>query len=176
LKYRRSVPSPGPLPFDPIAEAQRQWSEHGWDGAADGMAIVTSVMRVHQILLGRVDAVLRPLGLSFARYEVLMLLLFSRAGMLPLGKIGARLQVQPGAVTNAVDRLEADRLVRRKPHPSDGRTTLAAITPRGRKVALTATEELNGAVFGNLGLPGADSPRLFTLLRRLRVDAGDFTR
>lgn len=165
-----------PLPFDPIAEARRQWVDHGWHEAADGMAVVTSVMRVHQLLLARVDDALRPFELSFARYEVLMLLVFSRAGMLPLGKIGARLQVQPGAVTNAVDRLESDRLVRRKPHPTDGRTTLAAITPRGRKVAMAATEALNGAVFETLGYSTPRARELVDLLEDVRAGAGDFDR
>ena len=78
---------------DPVDEARRHWREHGWETASDGMAMVTSIVRVQQIYLVRIDRVLRPLGLSFARYEVLMLLLFSRRGVLPLGRIGARLQV-----------------------------------------------------------------------------------
>ena len=73
------------------------------------MAAVTSVMRAHQIMLARVDDALRPLGLTFARYELLMLLQFSRTGSLPLSKIGSRLQVHPASVTNVVDRLERDR-------------------------------------------------------------------
>ncbi len=71
----------GKLPFDPIAEATRQWRGHGWDDAATGMAAVTSVVRVQQILMARVEEVLRPHGLTFARYELLMLLYFSRAGL-----------------------------------------------------------------------------------------------
>ncbi len=134
--------SGAPLAFDPIAEAQRQWEAHGWDDAAPGMAMVTSVMRVQQVLIGHVDRALRDLGLTFARYEVLMLLLFSRKGALPMGKVGARLQVHPASVTNVVDRLEADGLVRRVPHPSDGRTTLAEITPAGRALARRATDAL----------------------------------
>ena len=162
------------LPFDPIAEAERQWVAHGWSEAAEGMALVTSIMRVQQILNLRVDRVLRPLGLSFARYEVLMLLHFSREGELPLGKIGARLQVQPGAVTNAVDRLEADGLVVRRPHPVDGRTTLAVLSAEGRRLAVEATEELNEAVFGVTGLSSGRCRRLVSLLEEVRRDAGDF--
>lgn len=162
------------LPFDPIAEAERQWVAHGWSEAAEGMALVTSIMRVQQILNLRVDRVLRPLGLSFARYEVLMLLHFSREGELPLGKIGARLQVQPGAVTNAVDRLEADGLVVRRPHPVDGRTTLAVLSAEGRRLAVEATEELNEAVFGVTGLSSERCRRLVSLLEEVRRDAGDF--
>src|SRR6185437_16345916 len=101
-------------PFDPIAEAMRQWQRHGWTDAARGMGAVTSVIRAQQILAGRAEAVVRPFGLTFARYEVLMLLLFSRRGEMPLGKIGERLQVGAASVTNAIDRLERDRMVRRR--------------------------------------------------------------
>src|SRR6202050_4947791 len=101
---------PRRLRFDPIAEAERQWGAHGWSDQASGMAVVTSIMRLQQIFLARADAVLRPLGLTFARYEVLMLLSFSQKGVLPLGKIGERLQVKAARVTNAVDRLEAGGL------------------------------------------------------------------
>ena len=168
------MPERKPLSFDPVAEARRQWREHGWDDAADGMAVVTSVVRVEQILLARIDAVLRPLGLSFARYELLTLLSFSRAGQLPLGKIGSRLQVHPASVTNAVNRLEADRLVERVPHPEDGRTTLARITRSGRRLATQASTLLNSDVFGDLGLSGRELDVLFRSLRRIRSDAGDF--
>ena len=124
------------LPFDPIEEARRQWVAHGWKGAAAGMAAITSVMRAEQIFLSRVDEVLRPFSLTFARYEALMLLMFTRRGSLPLGKIGQRLQVHPTSVTNTIDRLEAQGLVLRVPHPTDRRTTLAEITDAGRAVAL----------------------------------------
>jgi DNA-binding MarR family transcriptional regulator len=164
-----------PLPFDPIAEARRQWGDRGWADAADGMAMVTSIIRVHQLLMVRIDRVLRPMGLSFARYEVLMLLSFSRAGELPLGKLGARLQVQPGAVTNAIDRLEADGMVRRLPHPTDGRTTLASITAKGRRTAEKASAALNASVFAATGLAPKDERALFVALRDLRLAAGDFT-
>ena len=103
------------------------------------MAVVTSIMRLQQVFLARADAVLRPLGLTFARYEVLMLLSFARRDALPLGKIGERLQVNAASVTNAVDRLEADGLVARRSNPDDGRVTLAALTPSGRRTATEAT-------------------------------------
>lgn len=162
------------LRLDPIAEARRQWKAHGWQEAADGMAVVTSIIRVEQLLLGRIDSVLRPMGLTFARYEVLVLLDFSRKGELPLGKIGSRLQVHPTSVTNAVDRLEADKLVRRIAHPEDRRATLAALTPQGRRLARTATTELNEKVFAALSWSGDDHQTLFDLLREFRMEAGDF--
>jgi DNA-binding MarR family transcriptional regulator len=138
------------------------------------MAAVTSVFRAQQIYLAQIDAVLRPLGLTFARYEVLMLLMFSRNGALPLNKVGARLQVHPTSVTNAVDRLEEHGLIRRVAHPTDRRTTLAEILDKGREVARTATEAVNREVFTAPGLAGAEVESLIGVLRQLRGRAGDF--
>jgi DNA-binding MarR family transcriptional regulator len=162
------------LSFDPIAEAKRQWEDRGWEKAAPGMAVVTSVMRTQQILQARVDEVLAPFGLTFARYELLMLLSFSRRGSLPLGKAGARLQVHPASVTNLVDRLEGQGLVQRVPHPTDGRATLARITPEGRRLARRATGAVNAGVFADLGLSDAEAAQLVSLLETFRRAAGDF--
>jgi DNA-binding MarR family transcriptional regulator len=162
------------LPFDPIVEARRQWAAHGWADVADGMAAVTSLMRAHQIVLSRVEDVLRPFRLTFARYEVLMLLRFSSAGALPLSRIGDRLQVHPASVTNAIDRLEQQGLVRRLPHPRDRRATLAELTEAGRALAAEATERLNAEVFADPGL-GPDGVRqLVETITELRRNAGDF--
>lgn len=162
------------LPFDPIAEARRRWEERGWVAAAPGMATVTSIMRAQQILIGRVDAELKPRGLTFSRYEVLMLLLFSRTGQLPMRVIGDRLQVHPTSVTNAVDRLQDDGLVERRPHPDDRRAVLVSITSLGRQRALEATDGLNSRVFTALGLGPADQHVLTGLVEQLRRNAGDF--
>lgn len=163
-----------PLPFDPVDEAHRKWVEHGWKDAADGMAMVTSVTRVQQILQGRIDDVVRPLDLTFARYELLMLLTFSKAGALPLSTIGARLQVHPASVTSAVDRLEAQGFVERQAHATDRRTKLAVITELGRKVAQDATDRLNDEVFRAVGLSDTDLASLYRILRKVRRGAGDF--
>ena len=168
------MPPGGSLQFDPIDEARRQWTTHGWEAEAPAMAALTSIMRVQQIFLARVEHVLRPLGLTFARYETLRLLAFSRAGSLPLGKVGERLQVHPGSVTNAIDRLEEQRLVRRRPHPTDGRTTLAEITPSGRRLTERATVALNAEVFSELGLSKRELTDLFDILRKVRLGSGDF--
>jgi DNA-binding MarR family transcriptional regulator len=168
------VPERRRLPFDPIAEAHRQWSAHGWAQEAPAMATVTSIMRLQQIFLARADAALRPFGLSFARYEVVMLLSFSTTGSLPLGKIGERLQVNAASVTNAVDRLEGQGLVARRPNPDDGRGTLAAITTEGRELANRATVAMNTHVFSDLGLERSALAPLLDALAELRRAAGDF--
>jgi DNA-binding MarR family transcriptional regulator len=162
------------LGFDPIARAREQWVEQGWDAAADGMAAITSLMRAHQIVLARVEATLRPLGVTFARYEVLMLLWFSRRGSLPMKVIGSRLQVHPTSVTNAVDRLEDAGLVTRSTHPEDRRAMLVALTPAGRELAERATKALNAEVFEQPDLGPRDVRSLVDVLTRLRGRAGDF--
>ncbi len=159
--------------MDPIAAARDNWVAAGWEDAADGMVAVTSVMRAQQILQTRVDEVLRDLHLTFARYELLMLLHFSSRGSLPLKKASDRLQVHPTSVTNSVDRLEAAELVRRLPHPTDGRATLVEITDEGRRVALKATDALNSAVFRTPGLNRSHVATLVGVLDELRRGAGD---
>ena len=64
-----------------------------------------------------------------------------------LSWISKTLRIPEGTVTNIIDRLEDEGLVRRVPHPSDARTTLAVITPRGEKVATEATRDLNETVY-----------------------------
>lgn len=163
-----------PLPVDPIAEARRQWISHGWSDAADGMAAVTSIMRAHQLMLARVDGALRPLDLSFARYEMLRLLAFTKEGRLPMASATARLQVHPASVTNTVDRLERDGLVLREPHPHDGRATILVLTDKGREVVDAATRALNAEVFSDPGIDDENVAALVHALARLRQGAGDF--
>ncbi len=163
-----------PLAHDPIDLARSNWEQHGWRESADGMALVTSIMRVQQVFLARIEAILRPLGLTFARYEVLRLLAFSRRGAMPVGKIGERLQVHPASVTNAVQRLEADGLVRRAANPDDGRGVLAEITEPGRRLVDECTEVLNRQVFSIVPIDADQQQRAFTALREIRRAFGDF--
>lgn len=158
---------------DPIREAHRQWVGHGWSDAADGMAMVTSLVRVQQLLLERIDAVLRPLDLTFARYEILRLLSFSQAGAMPMTRLGSLLQVHPTSVTSAVDRLEKQGYVERLRDGDDKRVVRASITDAGRAIVEKATDGLNREVFER---PGLDAPRvtaLTELLGALRQSLGD---
>lgn len=159
---------------DLVAEARRQWKAHDWHGPDVGMTAVVSLMRAQQILLGQLETVLRPFELSFARYEVLTLLSFTRAGELPLSRIGNRLQIHPASVTGAVDKLEQQQLVERVRHPVDRRTVLARITSRGREVAQESTTALNAGPFADIGLTDEQAELLIDLLTNLRRNAGDF--
>ncbi|HEX5145086.1 MAG TPA: MarR family transcriptional regulator [Mycobacterium sp.] len=159
---------------DPIAVAKANWNRAGWGDVAEGMVAVTSVMRAHQILLARVETALRPYDLSFSRFELLRLLAFSRTGALPITKASDRLQVHVTSVTHAIRRLEASGLVRRLPHPTDGRTTLVEITELGRSTVEDATVTLNQKVFSDIGMSNDEAGSLVASIETLRRSAGDF--
>ena len=157
---------------DEIEEARRQWVAHDLDEPL-AMAAATSIMRAQQLVATAMDRALRPLGLTFARYEVLMLLLFSRQGALPITKVGERLMVHPTGITKLVDKLEQQGLVTREAHPTDRRGTLASITPEGRALAAEATAAVTSIRFGVDVDDDEDLEQVVALVQRLRARAGD---
>lgn len=163
-----------PLPFDPIREAGRQWETHWGAETAAPMEAVISIVRAQQIVVARLNAVLSDFDLTYARYEALMLLFYSREGTLPLGKMAVRLQVHVTSVAKLIDALEHRGLASREPHPDDRRTTMASIMPRGREVAERATRAVNAIDFGTAPLTPNALDSLIITLRALRAGAGDF--
>ncbi len=157
--------------MDLIDEAARQWRQR-WE-QVERMRAVTSLMRAQQILLADLDEILKPHGLSFARYEALVLLSFTKNGSLPLGKMGERLQVHPTSITSIVRKLEDDGFIERGVHPDDGRAVLASITDIGRKVVEAATKDLTDSGFALNSLSEAQSDQIFELLKQVRKAAGD---
>lgn len=138
------------------------------------MAAITAVMRTASIFLQRADAILKPRGLTFARFEVLALLGFSKRGSLPMSQASDLLQVHATSLTNSVDRLESTGLVRRIAHPTDGRTRLLELTANGQKVLAAARDDLNEQLFAQSNLSVKDATQLFEILARFRKASGDF--
>ena len=161
----------GPLPDDAGLQAGIACPFH-FGGVVERTVIVGQ--RVQQVLLTEFDAICAGHGLTFARYEALVLLAFSREGRLPMGKIGQRLMVHPTSATNIIQRLDAQGFVTRAPNPADGRGTLAAITPAGRDAMEAVTTELVRVQFGLEALSTDEREQLITLLRKVRVAKGDF--
>lgn len=157
--------------YDPVEASRQRWIEQGWGDVADGMAAVASVMRAEQIFLGRATTLLRPLGLTFARYQVLGMLRWT--GPITLGAIGRGLWITPGTVTSSVDRLEAAGLCRRVSHPTDARATLVEITAKGRQTFDRAVERLNADLFGTVELTPDELDQLVALIGKLRAAEGD---
>jgi DNA-binding MarR family transcriptional regulator len=161
-------------PFDVVEASRRVWLER-WDPeAASGMAVFTAILRSYQLLSDQVNAVMRRHELTFARYEVLAWLATDPDSSLTLSWISKTLRIPPATVTNIIDRLEDDKLVRRVPHPTDARTTLAAITARGRKAATNATRDLNSSVYERIGLSEPKREQLLDLLAELRATGNEF--
>lgn len=162
---------PHPLVYDPVDASRERWIQQGWSDSAAGMAAVVSVMRAEQIFLNRAAAILRPLGLTFARYQVLGMLRW--AGPMTLGAVGHRLWITPATVTSAVVRLEKADLCRRVPHPTDARATLVEITAKGRRLFDRSVEALNAELFADVGLTDDECATLVRLIGKIRATEGD---
>src|SRR3954464_15930271 len=121
-----------PLRIDPVAEARRHWEDRWGAEPSRPMAAVTSIMSAQQVLLARLNELVKPHGLTFPRYEALVLLSYTKRGELPIGKLGERLQVHRTSASSIVGPLEAEGCVVRTPSERDGRATLAVITDAGR--------------------------------------------
>jgi DNA-binding MarR family transcriptional regulator len=159
--------------FDPLEEATTRWKKRGWPGP-DELAAAQSILTASQMILTAVDAALDPFGLTFARYEALALLSFSKEGRLPVGKMSARLRVHPASMTNTVTKLEADGLLRRLSDSSDRRTVLAEITDDGWALVGVATEELAKVQFGTAGLEPDQRKAIVAIIRDFRIARGEF--
>lgn len=154
------------LDFDPIERAGVLWEKHVGDASA--MRVATSIMRVQQLLNAEFDRVLKPFDITFARYEVLRLLSFSREGRLALSIIGERLMVHPTSVTNAIDRLVVSGLVARVPDDEDRRRVFASLTPEGKRVLTRATKALTDIDFGLGALSASDREQVYDAFRAVR--------
>ncbi|MEO8697352.1 MAG: MarR family transcriptional regulator [Acidimicrobiales bacterium] len=147
------------------------WTEYELPGSVEQVALLTSLERANRIVGAALDAAIRPLGLSRARFEVLLRLYDEPSGLLRLGKIGEALLVHPTSVTSLVDRLEKAGYVRRQLTAEDRRAVLVEITDTGRRALLAAAEAFAAIDYGVGALTAAES----TQLRRglVKLMAGD---
>lgn len=102
------------------------------DGAGTSVDVTMSLLSAAQAVEARIEAALIPLGLSLAKLNVLGILVASTSP-LTLGELAQRLACVRSNVTQLVDRLEADGLVRREADPADRRSIRAVVTDAGRE-------------------------------------------
>jgi len=156
---------------DPVEEAAFQWAKRYPEAA--GFRALVSLVRGYSAAVREVEAILRPLELNISRFEVLLLLSFSRTGALPMMKIRDRLLVHGSSVTYLVDRLEEAGRVARQADPADGRVSLVQVTDEGRRVTERAAQALAADGFGSFAsLDDGDLGRLSELLGALRREPG----
>lgn len=151
----------------------RNWAKLGW---ADPLYIgaASSIARVAEIVRLATEDVMKPYGVSQTRKELLNLLYMSRAGELPMGKIGSRMFIHPTSVTSAVDGLERLGYVVRVPHPVDRRTTLVRITDAGRELIDRTNPDVLATRHGLGVLTEEELAEIVRLLRKVRLAHGDF--
>lgn len=121
---------------------------------------------------GSLERSVEPCGLSLAKMGALRILAESGEPV-PLGQLACRLCCVKSNVTQLVDRLEADGLVRRMPDPADRRSVLAVITEAGHArlaEALAARQRAEAALLEDLGQ--AEVERLTGLFQRVAARAG----
>jgi DNA-binding MarR family transcriptional regulator len=101
------------------------------DGAGATADLTFSLLGAAEAVQTRIESSLSPLGLSLAKLNVLGILVRSN-GPLTLGELAQRLACVRSNVTQLVDRLESDGLVRREADPADRRSIRAVVTDTGR--------------------------------------------
>ena len=99
---------------------------------ANGDPVVFSVLGTAHALEARLEAALGRVGLSLAKIGVLRHLAAAREP-LPLRELAERQSCVRSNITQLVDRLEKDGLVRRRSDPDDRRSVRAALTPAGQR-------------------------------------------
>ena len=102
------------------------------DGAGTTVDLTFSLLGAAQAVEARIESSLSPLGLSLAKLKVLGILVGSGTP-LTLGELAQRLACVRSNITQLVDRLEGDGLVRREADPADRRSIRAVVTDAGRE-------------------------------------------
>lgn len=120
---------------DAIDDILEQWSEQRPELDTAPLGVVVRVMSLYQAFLGEATDALRPLGLELWGYDVLSALRRQGAPFaLPASVLARETGLSPSAMTNRIDRLEAERLVRRGSDTADRRSVIVRLTRRGRRL------------------------------------------
>ncbi|HEY3934575.1 MAG TPA: MarR family transcriptional regulator [Gemmatimonadales bacterium] len=131
-------------------------------------AVMFSLLGVAHAIEERLEQALSPIGLSTSKLGVLTQLIEAGAP-LPLSELAARLSCVRSNMTQLVDRLEADGLVRRVDDPADRRSVLAIVTRLGEdRQAAGAAELARVREAFAAALPRADRAAFARALAALR--------
>lgn len=164
---------PQPTMTDPVDWARHFWRRHGLGEHEEAFIAMSSLLRMHRLMVDNVDAKLRPLKLNVTDYMLLMTLQLSETGTRLISQLARSLMVHATTATLATDRLENRGLIERSPHPTDRRATMVSITAAGRKLVGEATDELRDTEFGLVDSTVADQKEVTEVLARMRLAAGD---
>jgi DNA-binding MarR family transcriptional regulator len=157
----------GTVEKDLIDELQKDWALERPDLDARPMGVVLRIQALAKILGDQAAERLQEFGLQWWQYDVLSAL--RRQGMpfvMPATQLAETAMLTSGAMTNRIDRLETEGLVRRLEDKEDRRRVLVQLTRKGHKLVEKASEARFEAATGALrNLTSVQRRRLSDLLR-----------
>jgi len=160
---------------DQVDRILQQWRRERPDLDTSPMSVIARISRLSRILERRIAEVLAAHGLNESQFGVLAAL--RRAGppyCLSPTALYSSLLISSGAMTNRLERLTTAGLVKRVPDPTDRRSMLVQLTPKGFRAieaavaAHTANEQRLLA-----SLTAAERRTMASLLRRLLAEFED---
>lgn len=138
----------------------------------DPMQVGRLVKLVFSSLVRGVDSRMQPLALTAMQWEPLLLLAVGRADT--VAALAREANVDCGAMTRMLDRLEQKQLLQRQRSEADRRVVNLTLTPRGREVAdeipLIVRHELQRHL---AGFSGQEQEQLAGFLTRMLRNAED---
>ncbi len=160
--------------MDHVDFITQQWEQERPDLDVTAMGIIGRVKRLYLAYQSEMEKTFQRFGLNAAKFDVLATL--RRAGApyeLSPGDLLKATMVASGTMTNRIDRLEADGLVRRKVNPADSRSFLIALTDEGLVLINEAVEAHVVTQAGLLAEMAPEDVAIFkALLSKALVAAG----
>lgn len=153
---------------DPVEKARRQWvaADHPDES---GFVTLVSLLRTYSLLVREIEGILRTVGVTLSRFEVLLLLSFAREQRLPIMRLRDLLLVHGSSATYLVDRLVDAGLLEREADPNDRRVSIIHLTKAGHERVAAGVAALAEAGFAQIGDLGEDDRcALAALLAQLR--------
>lgn len=131
-----SATAAAPATADSIDGLLAEWRRERPDLDSSPFGIYGRIWRLSTALLGDAEQWLKPVGLTFESFSLIVTL--RRSGppyeLNPTALYRESL-LSSGAITNRIDRVELEGLVKRLPDPNDRRGTIVRLTAKGRALA-----------------------------------------
>ncbi|MBL4852899.1 MAG: MarR family transcriptional regulator [Robiginitomaculum sp.] len=149
----------------------KDWANEIPNMSTCGIGVAGRILRLGRQFEARVNALLKPHGLSYTDFDVLATL--RRSGVpyrLPPTQLMKSVLITSGAMTAALDRLTRVKMIKRAPHKTDRRSFTAELTPKGKaaieKVLSLRFEDAENSINH---LSNKDIKQLEILLRKLTL-------
>src|SRR5438132_11069215 len=137
---------------------------------ASGTHLWLVMMKAHRTLQRLATRRIESSDVGLSDFAVLEMLLHK--GPQPVNEIGRRIELTSGAITTAVDRLEARGLVTREAHETDRRARIVRLTARGKAEAVKVFGVHKTAMDSAAsGLSKTERATLIRLLKKLGTSA-----